>query len=99
MVHFLLAIKTHRKMTFNETRLTSAIVNIIIYEGLSLNLAKKNSVQEGAGFVKKSVKRFPNSKQKPYIQGSSGCNSLSEHGKKLDFDQKRVRYFWIVISR
>ena len=42
---------------------------------------------------------LPTSKQKAYIQVSSGCNSWSEHGNEIEFDQKRLRYFWIVIYR
>ena len=75
---------TQRIITSNGTRLTVAIYDLIMYEGLYLNLSV---------FGNKCVKSLPTPKQKAYIKVSSGYNSLSEHTKELAFGFKRVKYF------
>ena len=86
-------------MTSNETFLTVSIPDLIISEYLSFNIAPKHLVQESALFGNKSVKSLSASKQKASFQRSSGWTVWSEYGNQIEFDQERVRYFCIVISR
>ena len=85
----------YKMMTSNYTRLTVVISDIIISEGLSFNIHQKPMFKKVL-YLEKMCQRLSTSKQNYYIQGYHGCNSLSEHGKEIEFDKKTSDVFELL---
>ena len=69
MVHFFGIDGNSQKIIFsNNTRLTIAVADLIISEGLTFILSQKTNIHEGNGVVKESFKDIYSSQQKSHIQ-------------------------------
>ena len=87
---------TQQMMTYNETRLTVSITDLIISEGFSFNISEKPRFKNMLYLEITMSKIYQPSNIKAYIQGYFGCNSWSEHGKELDFDKKESAIFGLL---
>ena len=65
---------TQKMMTFNETRLTVEISDLIISEGLSFNISQKPRFKKVLELARTVSKCYQSSKQKAFIKGYFGCN-------------------------
>ena len=81
---------TQKMITYNETRLIVAIDDLIISGGLSFNLSQKPRLEKVLGLARNVSKCYQPPNRNLISKDILGCNSLSEHGKELEFDQKIV---------